>query len=106
MQTNKMTYVHCAVVFVLAFFFRFLPPIGQVTPYGMGILGTFIAAIYGWSTIGMVWPSFICLTAIGLTIGPNQMIAAYNLSNDFCILTDGFVRRNRCYYMVSEYYFR
>ncbi|MBQ2003805.1 MAG: hypothetical protein II239_02125 [Peptococcaceae bacterium] len=71
MQTNKMTYVHCAVVFVLAFFFRFLPPIGQVTPYGMGILGTFIAAIYGWSTIGMVWPSFICLTAIGLTIGPN-----------------------------------
>ena len=27
MQTNKMTYVHCAVVFVLAFFFRFLPPI-------------------------------------------------------------------------------
>ncbi|MBQ5369157.1 MAG: hypothetical protein IIU56_02970 [Peptococcaceae bacterium] len=76
MQTNKMTYVHCAVVFVLAFFFRFLPPIGQVTPYGMGILGTFIAAIYGWSTIGMVWPSFICLTAIGLTIGPNQMIAA------------------------------
>ncbi|MBQ5706767.1 MAG: hypothetical protein IIV69_00710 [Peptococcaceae bacterium] len=76
MQTNKMTYVHCAVVFVLAFFFRFLPPIGQVTPYGMGILGTFIAVIYGWSTIGMVWPSFICLTAIGLTIGPNQMIAA------------------------------
>ena len=76
MQTNKMTYVQCAVVFVLAFFFRFLPPIGQVTPYGMGILGTFIAAIYGWSTIGMVWPSFICLTAIGLTIGPNQMIAA------------------------------
>ena len=54
MQTNKMTYVHCAVVFVLAFFFRFLPPIGPVTPYGMGILGTFIAAIYGWSTIGMV----------------------------------------------------
>ena len=45
MQTNKMTYVHCAVVFVLAFFFRFVPPIGQITPYGMGILGTFIAAI-------------------------------------------------------------
>ena len=76
MQTNKMTYVHCAVVFVLAFFFRFVPPIGQITPYGMGILGTFIAAIYGWSTIGMVWPSFICLTAIGISVGPNAMIAA------------------------------
>ena len=76
MQTNKMTYVHCAIVFVLAFFFRFVPPIGQITPYGMGILGTFITAIYGWSTIGMVWPSFICLTAIGISVGPNAMIAA------------------------------
>lgn len=55
MQTNKMTYVHCAIVFVFAFFFRFVPPIGQITPYGMGILGTFIAAIYGWSTIGMAF---------------------------------------------------
>ncbi|MBQ2836945.1 MAG: hypothetical protein IJE67_02325, partial [Peptococcaceae bacterium] len=76
MQTKKSTFLHCAVVFILAFGFRFLPPIGQITPYGMGILGTFIAAIYGWSTIGMVWPSFICLTSIGLTIGVNQMIAA------------------------------
>ncbi|MBR2009676.1 MAG: SLC13 family permease, partial [Peptococcaceae bacterium] len=76
MQYKKKDLIHFAIVFVLAFFFRFLPPFGQITPYGMGILGTFIAAIYGWSTIGMVWPSFICLTAIGLTIGPNQMIAA------------------------------
>ena len=76
MQTKKSTFLHCAVVFIIAFGFRFLPPIGQITPYGMGILGTFIAAIYGWSTIGMVWPSFICLTSIGLTIGVNQMIAA------------------------------
>jgi len=76
METKKMTYFHCAVVFVLAFFFRFLPPVAQITPYGMGILGTFIAAIYGWSTIGMSWTSFICLTAIGLTIGPNMMIAS------------------------------
>lgn len=76
METKKMTYFHCAVVFVLAFFFRFLPPVAQITPYGMGILGTFIAAIYGWSTIGMSWTSFICLTAIGITIGPNMMIAS------------------------------
>ena len=49
---------------------------GQITPYGMGILGTFIAAIYGWSTIGMVWTSFMCLTGIGLSVGVNNMIAA------------------------------
>lgn len=76
MEPKKVNYIHYLVVFALAFFFRFLPPIGQITPYGMGILGTFIAAIYGWTTIGMAWTSFICLTGIGLTIGVNQMIAA------------------------------
>lgn len=76
MQYKKKDLIHFAIVFILAFGFRFVPPIGQITPYGMGILGTFIAAIYGWSTIGMIWPSFICLTSIGLTIGVNQMIAA------------------------------
>ena len=76
METKKMTYFHCAVVFLFAFFFRFVPPFGQITPYGMGILGTFIAAIYGWSTVGMSWTSLICLTAIGVSVGPNQMIAA------------------------------
>lgn len=76
METKNIKGFHFVVVFVLCFFFRFLPPVGQITPYGMGILGTFIAAIYGWSTIGMAWTSFMCLTGIGLTIGVNQMIAA------------------------------
>lgn len=76
MNYKKSDWIHFGIVFVLAFFFRFLPPIGQITPYGMGILGTFIAAIWGWSTIGMVWPSFICLTAIGISVGPNMMIAS------------------------------
>lgn len=76
METKKMTFLHCAVVFVIAFFFRFLPPIDPITPHGMGILGTFIAAIYGWSTLGMSWTSMICLTAIGISVGPNMMVAS------------------------------
>lgn len=76
MSYKKTDWIHFIVVFVLAFFFRFLPPIGQITPYGMGILGTFIAAIWGWSTIGMAWTSLICLTAIGISVGPNMMIAS------------------------------
>jgi len=76
MEEKKVNFIHYIVVFALCFFFRFVPPVGQITPYGMGILGTFIAAIYGWSTIGMVWTSFMCLTGIGLSVGVNQMIAA------------------------------
>ena len=76
MEAKKAHWIHYLIVFALAFFFRFVPPVGQITPYGMGILGTFIAAIWGWSTIGMVWTSFICLTGIGLTVGVNEMIAS------------------------------
>ncbi|MBQ2775913.1 MAG: hypothetical protein IJF50_00325 [Peptococcaceae bacterium] len=76
MEAKKVNIIHYAVVFALCFLFRFLPPIGQVTPYGMGILGTFIGAIYGWSTIGMAWTSLMCLVGIGWSIGANQMIAA------------------------------
>lgn len=76
MGKRNIQIIHYAIVFLLCFFFRFLPPFGQVTPYGMGILGTFIGAIYGWSTLGMVWPSFMALTGIGLTVGMNGMIAS------------------------------
>ena len=33
----NMKYVHYAVVIFFAFFFRFIPPFGAITPYGMGI---------------------------------------------------------------------
>ena len=76
MEEKKVNIIHYVIVFALCFLFRFLPPFGQVTPYGMGILGTFIGAIYGWSTIGMAWTTLMCLVGIGLSVGANQMIAA------------------------------
>lgn len=76
METKKINPIHYTVVFLFAFLFRFIPGFAGITPYGMAILGTFIAAIYGWSTIGMVWTSFMCLTGIALTIGTNQMVSA------------------------------
>ena len=45
----NMKYVHFAVVFALMFFFRFVPPVGTITPYGMAVIGIFIGLIYGWS---------------------------------------------------------
>ena len=64
-------YIHYAVVFFFAFFFRFIPPFGAVTPYGMGIIGSFLAVIYGWSTIDMFGPSLIAL--IGAVGSVSQM---------------------------------
>ncbi len=79
MEVKKVNYIHYLVVFALCFLFRFVPPIGQITPYGMGILGTFLGAIYGWTTIGMLWTCFMCLTSMGLSIGIDMTVGtAFN----------------------------
>lgn len=60
-------YINCAVVVVIMLSFRLLPPFGSITEVGMGCLGIFIGAIYGWLTVGMLWPSLFGLVAYGLT---------------------------------------
>lgn len=70
-----MKYIHYAVVIFLAFFFRFIPPFGAMTPYGMGIIGCFLAAIYGWSTIDMFGPSLLALIGLAVSVGVNPVIS-------------------------------
>lgn len=67
--STKNKYIHFAVVFVLMFLFRFVPPFGTVTPYGMAIIGIFIGLIYGWSVDAdnLIWPSLLALVALGVT---------------------------------------
>lgn len=51
--------IHYVIVVALSFGFAYLPPFAALTPYGMGILGSFLGAIWGWLTIGMLWPSLL-----------------------------------------------
>lgn len=76
MEPKKPNVIHYLVVAALCFLFRFVPPFAQLTPYGMGILGTFLGAVYGWTFIDMIYPSFMALVGIGLTIGMNEMMSA------------------------------
>ena len=75
-EAKKVNIIHYIIVAALCLGFRFVPPFAGITPYGMGILGTFIGAIYGWMTINMLWPSLMALAGVGLSIGMNQMLAA------------------------------
>ena len=75
-EAKKVNIIHYIIVAALCLGFRFVPPFAGITPYGMGILGTFIGAIYGWMTIDMLWPSLMALAGVGLSIGMNQMLAA------------------------------
>lgn len=76
LQVTKKNSIHFILTIFLCFFFRFLPPFGQMTEYGMGILGAFLGAIYGWSFLGMIWPSFMALSGVGLVIGMDKMLVA------------------------------
>ena len=62
--------------------FRFIPPIGSITPYGMAIIGIFIGMIYGWSVDAgnLIWTSLLGLFALALTdygTAGNALAAAF-----------------------------
>ena len=59
-------YLHVIIIFAFMFGFQFVPPIGTITPLGMQTLGILIAIVYGWSTMDMIWPSFLGLFALSL----------------------------------------
>ncbi len=60
-------WIHVIVFLILMIGIGLLPPFGQVTEYGMDILGIFIGLIYGWTFIGFLWPSLFGLVALGYT---------------------------------------
>lgn len=68
--------LHYIITTVLVFGFGFLPPFSSMTPYGMGVLGTFIGAVYGWTTIGMVYPSFIAIIGLGMYASMPKVLAS------------------------------
>lgn len=76
MEQKKVNIIHYIIVAAFCLLFRFIPGFAGITPLGMGILGSFIGAIYGWITIDMLWPSLMALCGVGLSIGMNQMLAA------------------------------
>lgn len=64
---NMWYYINSVVCVVLMVGFRFLPTFGQVTPYGMEVLGIFFGAIYGWCTVGFIWPSLLGMLLLGFS---------------------------------------
>ena len=74
-KQSNIIYLHYAVVLFFCFGFKYLPPIGALTPLGMSIAGTFIGCIYGWSLINMLWPSLVGLLGLGLTLGMDTLVA-------------------------------
>jgi len=67
-KTNDYKYVmHCVIMFSIMALFRFLPAPGTVTEYGMAVAGVFLGLVYGWSFIGLLWPSLLAILMIATT---------------------------------------
>lgn len=66
-KKTNIEWIHAIIFFVLTIGVGFLPPFGQITEYGMDILGIFVGLIYGWTFIGFIWPSIFGLVALGYT---------------------------------------
>ncbi len=79
METEKTSsaYIKVGIVLLFMFGFRFLPPIGVITPYGMAVLGILIGAILGWSFDGrsMTQTSLLAVVALATTDYPGGMMA-------------------------------
>jgi len=85
-EVKKINYIHYFVVLAFCFGFRFLPPFAGITEYGMGVLGPFIGAIYGWVFIDLAWPSIVAILATAITVGMDTMITACLGNTTFAIL--------------------
>lgn len=96
MELKKSSYIHLAIMFVLAFGISALPPFGQITPFGMKAIGVFVAVLYGWITFDLFWTSlfgFLIIPVLGLnTVAgsfgtglANQMMITVLLSMAFAV---------------------
>lgn len=99
MTLKKSSYIHLAIMFILAFGISYLPPFGQVTPFGMKALAVFISVLYGWIFFDLFWTSifgFMIIPVLGLnTVAAsfatglgNQMIINVLLCMAFAVAID------------------
>ena len=74
-ENNLKFYIIVIITLALMFGFGYLPPISEITPEGMRVLGIFIGCIFAWCFGEIVWSSvlaLICLTLFDFgTIGEN-----------------------------------
>ena len=100
MEKKQISIIHYIVVAAFCLGFRFVPPFMGLTEMGMGIMGTFIGAVYGWVLIDLLWPSVLALVGIGLSIGmQNMMTASFGsltiVAMIVCMMAIGAALKNR-----------
>ena len=66
---TKKKYIHLGIMLLITLLISICPTIGSLTPLGMRTLAIFIAVLYGWMTVDLIWPSiygFVMLALLGI----------------------------------------
>lgn len=61
---DKKFYIVLAITLVIMLGMGYLPPVGQITPDGMRILGIFIGCIFAWIFGEVVWSSILSIVLL------------------------------------------
>ena len=69
MDAGKKFGLNAAIMILITIVIANLPPFGGITEYGMLVLAVFVAVIYGWFTLDLIWPSiygFVAMAVLGI----------------------------------------
>ena len=66
-DVNIKTLVHSAIMLILMFGFQLVPPPNGITSYGMAVSGVFFGLVYGWTFLGILWPSLLGVLGLAFT---------------------------------------
>lgn len=87
-KNNMKTYVHIAIMLLITFGVGMLPPFGQITPFGMKMLGVFLGIVYGWCCIDLLITSVLGFFLIGLTGYTSSLMGiSAGLANTTVVMT-------------------
>ena len=61
-------WIHAVISVAIMLCFGFIPPLGgDITPFGMKVLGIFVGTFYGWIFVDFFWTSLLGVILLGLT---------------------------------------
>lgn len=65
LKENKILYYTIASICILFMFFGRFIPINGLSQQGVGLIFVFVSTMVLWMVYGLVWPSLLCLVALG-----------------------------------------
>lgn len=85
MSVSKKRYIHIFIMVLLALGIGYVCPVfGQVTRYGMKVLGVFVSVLYGWIAFDLMFSSifgYVMLAVFGIMSSTDALVTGFGNSN-------------------------